>query len=183
MQKPTIAVWDISDLPVRGFGGKCPRRFDRYPPHMCPRALESLGNHCPHQIAGLVAKVAPAPLAVADRKAQLVGVAHLASATPHGFDQQGEHLRCVEPLWRRGPNAGRIHPVRFGQTPAHPVVLRLTTRAGFQRQSRRLQTPEEFPSRRVDGGGIFERGFCLCQDAGKPLLIVAQKSTTDQAFV
>src|SRR6266849_2649189 len=63
MQRLTIAVRDISDLPVLGGDSKCPRRFDRYTPHMGPRALESLGNHRPHHIASLVAKVAPAPLA------------------------------------------------------------------------------------------------------------------------
>src|SRR6266702_1351880 len=79
MQQPTIAVWDISDLPVRGFDGKRPRRFDHYPPHMCPRARESLGNHCPHHIPGLVAKDAPAPLAAAGWKPQLDRVTQLAS--------------------------------------------------------------------------------------------------------
>ncbi len=175
LQRPAIAVWNIRDFAVRGLDGKCPRRFDRYPPDMRPHAFESRRYHRPHQIARLVAKIAPAPLAVASRKAQVVGVAHLATAMPLGFDQQGQHVRCAEALWRRGANAGCIHPVCFGQTPAQPVVLRPTTRAGFQAESSRLQTPVEFPSRRVDGGGITQRGFGLRQDASQPLLIMGQK--------
>ena len=83
----TQTVWDISDFAMPGSDSKGPRCFDRDPAHMRSRTLESVWHHRSHQIAGLVAKVASAPLAMTGREAQIVGITHLASTVTSGRDE------------------------------------------------------------------------------------------------
>ena len=143
-------------------------------PTCVPAHLSRAGTTARTQIAGLVAKIALAPLPVAGRKAQIVRIAHLASATPLGFDQQGEHLRCVKPLWRCGSNASRIHPVRFDK----PRLTRLY----FVRPPEPVSKGSPVARRRLLSSHLVAltavaslSGSLLRQDASQPLLIVEQK--------
>ena len=76
-----------------------------HPSDMGAHSRKPLWDHRPHLIAGLKAEIASAPLAVAGWEAQRVGIAHLATASTSGRDQQGDHPLSGKRLWRRFTHA------------------------------------------------------------------------------
>ena len=114
----------ISDFSSLGGDGKGSPGSHCDSPNMRASASKRLWDNCSHQIAGLIPEVALVSLAVTEGQADLAGVAHPTMAVSCRFDQQREHLRCVQRCRRRGSNAGSIQPVGFRQVLLRSVVLR-----------------------------------------------------------
>ena len=93
-----IAVGDIRHVATFGLDREVAAGFDGHTPNMRSPS-GSLWHHCTHEISRLVAEVALASLAMADRKSQIVGIAHLATASTGGRDQQGDDVLGGKLLW------------------------------------------------------------------------------------
>ena len=86
------------------------------------------------------------------RKAELVHPAHLPRIMTHSLDAQRLDLRCLDLYGSAFPDACRIDPMLFGQSPLRAIEFRQSARAGFDRQPDALETIEERPPRGVDDG-------------------------------
>src|SRR5258707_11173228 len=91
----TKAVRDSLDSPLFGGEIKAPGGSDHDSPHMRAPTGHRLWHHRPHQITRLIPIVAPAPLAMADGKAQVVRVTHLAPTMSLCQNPPGKHLCCL----------------------------------------------------------------------------------------
>lgn len=139
---------------------------DRNP--ACVYSLEFPGRDlCLHDVARPEPFLELLARRVPDGETVFVRPAAVPLAMPVRLDQQRPHACDSEVSRRAGTNAGRIEPVRLGQTSHRAVPFGPTARPALDGHSRCLETSEQLPPCGVDRRSVPERRLGLSLNPGQ----------------
>ena len=96
---------------------------------------------------------------IATREATLVNVGATIASSPHRRDDHRLEPARIDPC--KISHAERVQGVHFGETEARPVPARAPSAPGANGQPQLLELAQQRETRRVDRGGVPERGLSL----------------------